>query len=200
MEFPPWYPQQGRTEPVQSPQPFSCCLWLTLGGTRNPGMSPVIPGWFSTGLQKDPEEAPQTHLGRWLNAGEISEGRNLIQGYHKARITIRQALTFIQFLLSVSHQNHFGGTRLLWMLSAHGLVSKNSRADSKCCLVSMTVFPLHHLHFPSIFLEGKNTKRGKKPKPPLELSKPLKLCFSYFFAGEQQEQKCFRKSLLCREQ
>lgn len=60
----------------------------------------------------------------------------------------------------------------------------------------MTVFPLHHLHFPSIFLEGKNTKRGKKPKPPSELSKTPKLCFSFTFLLENsREQKCcFRRS------
>lgn len=126
----------------------------------NPISNPIA--GFPQDYRKTPEEAPQIHLSRWLNPGEISEGRNLIQGYHKARITIRQALTFIQFLLSVSHQNQFEGTRLLWILSAHGLVSKNSRADSKCCLVSMTVFPLHHLHFPSIFLEGKKQKERKK--------------------------------------
>lgn len=60
----------------------------------------------------------------------------------------------------------------------------------------MTVFPLHHLHFPSIFLEGKNTKRGKKPKPPSELSKTPKLFFSFTFLLENsREQKCcFRRS------
>lgn len=72
-------------------------LPLTYSGMHkkpwNPTSNPTA--GFPQDYRKTSEEAAQIHLGRWLNPGEISEGRNLIQGYHEARITIKQALTFI---------------------------------------------------------------------------------------------------------
>lgn len=77
-------------------------LLLTYSGMHkkrwNPTSNPTV--GFPQDYRKTSEEGPQIYLGKWLNPGEISEGRNLIQGHHKARITIRQSLTYSTVSLS----------------------------------------------------------------------------------------------------
>lgn len=166
-------------------------LLLTYSGMHkklwNPTSNPIV--GFPQDYRKTPEKASQLHLSKWLNPAEISEGKNLIQGYHKARITIRQTLTYIHFPLSVSQQIQFGGTRLLWILSA--LFLKTAELVPNAAWFPWQSFCYIIFISPRSSWKEKLQREEKKTKPPLELSKTLKLCLSFTSLLENsREQKC----------